>query len=76
MGFTRFSRVSRFFAPSWILFLALLLSSEAHAAQPHFVEAIVTYLVVTVPVWILFEVLDRLMAKDSSPHLDGVPPRE
>ena len=76
MGLPRFSRASRAFALPWIAFLGLLISSEAHAPQPHIVEAIVTYLVFTIPVWILFEVLDRLMAKESSPHLDGAPPRE
>ncbi len=76
MGFPRFSRVSRSFAPPWIMFLGLLIGSEAHAPQPHIVEAIVTYVVFSVPVWILFEVLYRVITKDSSPRLNGVPPRE
>ena len=71
MGFLRSSRFSRFFAPTWILFFGILISSEAHAPHPHFEEAIITYVAVTVPLWILFEVLHHVITKDYPPPLDG-----
>jgi hypothetical protein len=47
----RISKFSRWYAGLWVFFLIFLVNSEARSTSPDFVQVVIIYLAITVPIW-------------------------
>lgn len=60
----RISKFSRWYASVWVFFFITLVLSERRSASPDYVQVVVIYLVITVPIWVVLEWLARRKEDD------------
>ena len=55
----RISKFSRWYASVWVFFFIILVLSERRSTSPDYVQVVIIYLVITVPIWLVLEWLSR-----------------